>query len=277
MELFDKLDNINLSILDRLDHVDKSQVVFIEKCYIGKLEYLQSVHTDLLACRDKHKAIAFFGRNSEQNPFRYDSYDLDSNVSKITEKIENLKEYFVDKVIAYFENKYNLKMSGYENRDRIKVLKINPSLSTILGFIFEKMGGMSFIDTAKLNLKGDLHKILVRNDLELKGDNINFSDCVYVKKAWNGDLEIEGNYGLGVLRTILCCISLFEFDSTENITGLELPLYQFKFQPQEPMILRNCKKLISIKIFKNGKVNLKFNSKADAADFWNLFELSTIK
>lgn len=167
-------------------------------------------------------------------------------------------------------------MSGYENRDRIKALKTAPSLQIILGFIFEKMGGMSFIDKAKVNLKADFHKIVSNNIFEIKGDNINFDNCVYVKKAWNGDLEIEGNYGLGVLRTVLCCISLFEFNITENTTGLELPLYQFKFQPQEPIILRNCKKVMSIKIFKNGKLNLKFYSKQDSAEFWNLFELNTV-
>lgn len=276
MELFDKLDSINLSVLDRLNNEDKSQVVFIDKCYKGKLTYFESLQTDLTAAQTKHKEAEYFGRNSSENPFRYESYDLDNYVRKLGESITELKSYFVSKIISYFEQKYNLKLTDkYENRETIKALEKEPNLEQILGFIFEKMGGMTFLDTAKQNLKKDFQAKLSRNGLELKGDTIHLSNFIYVKTAWSGDYEVSNDYGIKSLRTLLCCISLFEFEKTENETGLTLPNWSMTFQPQEPFTLRKCTKAATFKIFKNGKLSLKFFTKSDAAQFWDYFELNT--
>lgn len=273
MDIFDKLDKLEIQVLDRLDMSDRDHVVFIDKCYKGKHDYLLGIHTELLEMQKKYNETEYFARNSQQNPFHYENYDLDSLVRKSKDSLSALKSYYVSKLLSYFEEKYNIKFTNkWENRKRVDNLAEEPQLEQILGFIFEFMGGVSFVDTAKKNLKLNLLDFLVRHSVELKGDSIHFPYILYVSKKWNGNYEIDNT---AFLKTLTLCISVFEFSNIENVTGYKPANYSMSVNLQEAIYFPNCKKVNSFKVFKNGKLSLKFTSKADAAEFWNYFQLNT--
>lgn len=273
MDIFTKLDSIKIQAIDKLGSEDKNFVLFIEKCYQSKIAFNEVMITEIKATLTKVNSIDFFGRNDKENPFTFTTYDLSRTLGKIEEELTNVKDYYVSKILTHFEKKYSLQIQIYLNSDRIKALKKEPILSDILEFIFEAIGGSTLKEAAKTNLITDLRKRTVLRDTKLKGDSISFESFLDVNTTWKGESKL-GSHSIKQVNLLLKCISLFEFDETENKTGMSFDGFTVQFDPKEPIILRNCKKVISFRIYKNGNVALKFHSSAEAAQFQNYFSLN---
>lgn len=274
MDIFTKLDKIKIQAIDKLGSEDKDFVLFVEKCYESKLAFDEMLLTDMKATLAKLNSTDFFGRNQKQSAFSFTAYDLSRAISKAEEELPNVKDYYVSKILDHFEKKYNLQIqSNYLNESRIKALKKEPALSNILDFLFEAIGGSTLKEAAKSNLITDLRKRTVMRIAKLKGDSISFESFVHVETTWKGESEL-GSHSIKQVNLLLTCISLFEFDEMENKTGMSFDGFTVQFDPKEPIILRNCKKAISFRIYKNGNVALKFVSPAEAAQFQNYFSLN---
>lgn len=272
MDIFTKLDRIKIQAIDKLGSEDKEFVLFIEKCYESKLAFNDIMLTDMKATLEKLNSMDFFGKN--QGAFSFTAYDLSRAISKAEEELLNVKDYYVCKILDHFEKKYNLQIqSNYMNESRLKALKKEPILSNILEFVFEAIGGSTLKEAAKTNLITDLRKRTAMRLTKLKGDSISFESFVYVETTWKGESEL-GSHSIKQANLLLKCISLFEFDEMENKTGMSFDGFTVQFDPKEPIILRNCKKAISFRIYKNGNVALKFVSPAEAAQFQNYFSLN---
>jgi len=274
MDIFTKLDRIKIQAIDKLGSEDKEFVLFIEKCYESKLAFNQVLLTDMKATIDKLNSMDFFGRNQSHSSFSFTAYDLSRAISKAEEELPNVKDYYICKILGYFEKKYNLQIqSNYMNESRLKALKKEPVLSNILEFVFEAIGGSTLKEAAKTNLITDLRKRTIMRLTKLKGDSISFESFVHVETTWKGECEL-GSHSIKQVNLLLKCISLFEFDEMENKTGMSFDGFTVQFDPKEPIILRNCKKAISFRIYKNGNVAVKFVSPAEAAQFQNYFSLN---
>lgn len=276
MDLEGLFDNIEIENNNRLSKEDQE-----------KMNQFDEILKDLQ--KNGQKYIDFYRENKLYN---YSSRS-ENNKEEVKISIWSLEENFVQEVlfkeienlinnvIYYFKEKYNVKLEYKEHSkdyslDR-RITKaeenfkyfMNITIDDIVNEIFEEMGGMSFNDKAL-----DESKIAIleacrgynRTLTDVKGVNVNITDFLYYD-AWGKDW---GEYRNNSKEKIIHLFKLISYENTNELVNnyefITTPLnnYNNKFIGEYEI---NDSILKSFKTFKNGKVQLKFNSGSQALSF----------
>lgn len=272
MDLEGLFDNIEIENNNRLNKEDQE-----------KMNQFDEILKDLQ--KNGQKYIDFYRENKLYN---YSSRS-ENNKEEVKISIWSFEENFVQKVlfkeienlinnvIYYFKEKYNVKLEykehskDYSLDSRIAKAEenfkyfMNIAIDDILNDIFEEMGGMSFNDKAL-----DESKSVIINSCkrctDVRGINVNVADFLYYDSFYTQ----YGNYQNRHEEKI---IHLFKLVSYEN-TGELVNNYEYITKPLNSHDNKfigeyeiNDSILKSFKTFKNGKVQLKFNSGSQALSF----------
>lgn len=276
MDLEGLFDNIEIENNNRLNKEDQE-----------KMNQFDEILKDLQ--KNGQKYIDFYRENKLYN---YSSRS-ENNKEEVKISIWSFEENFVQKVlfkeienlinnvIYYFKEKYNVKLEYKEHSKDysldIRIAKaeenfkyfMNITIDDIVNEIFEEMGGVNFGDKAL-----DESKIAIleacrgynRTLTDVKGVNVNITDFLYYD-AWGKDW---GEYRNTSQEKITHLFKLISYENTgelinnyEYITTL-LNNYNNKFIGEYEI---NDSILKSFKTFKNGKIQLKFNSGNQALSF----------
>ncbi|MBI6005864.1 hypothetical protein H8J86_07850 [Clostridium perfringens] len=221
-------------------------------------------------------------------------YDLEKKEIKIS--CDSLEEYFVEKVVFreceqfiydiynYFEKKYNLELEtididkDYSLRFRPEIAEKNLNwfmeilnYNIILDNIFNQLEGVSFKERGIQEIKNNVverTKGWNETRINIKGKNLNLKDYLYFDR-WDID---RGDYKIfysneSYVKNLLKLISLYENGEIDNnLDEILKNIKQFKDVTGQIFKL-SYEKVTGIKFYKNGKVQLIFNSGISALEF----------
>lgn len=276
MDLEGLFDNIEIENNNRLNKEDQE-----------KMNQFDEILKDLQ--KNGQKYIDFYRENKLYN---YSSRS-ENNKEEVKISIWSFEENFVEKVlfkeienlinnvIYYFKEKYNVKLEykehskDYSLSSRITKAEenfkyfMNIKIDDIVNDIFEEMGGMSFndksLDESKSAILGACRSYN-RTLTDVKGVNVNISDFLYYD-VWGKDW---GEYRNTSQEKIIHLFKLISYENTNELSNnyefITTPLnnYNNKFIGEYEI---NDSILKSFKTFKNGKIQLKFNSGSQALSF----------
>ncbi|MEK4448665.1 hypothetical protein N1I81_22785 [Bacillus sp. FSL M8-0052] len=258
MSLLNKIKNVTINNTHRISVADK------EYCEHQYMQYLNAQNA-------LDGAIALIKpvceqQRRESRPFISKYKDL----NHLEDRCLEVKKEFIYNITYYFSNKYNVTLNS--NSIDQKYDK-NLTYMDIVAEIFEQLGGYSFEEKA------------VSEIMEASRNTIYNFERVTIKKAsltithfvswdtWYGDYRLHWNNEK--LETLFKALSHFENGSTETLDLLNqmkqqlnegekeyniFSKYEFKFQ-----------KIKSMRVYKNGKITIEFNSNEQANEFANTY------
>lgn len=189
------------------------------------------------------------------------------DIRKIQERIKELKENFVYQICRYFMNKYNVTIdykSIYNKYDT------TVTAQNILDEIVEQLDGFTFVEKAQQEIKQQLQKEITKNT-EVKDNKLILSNFFYIDSfdlKW-GDYKLSYN-SYDRAETLLKALYLYEYNITQLTEEAEQLLKTLKYSKNDDVFTThelNMKKVKSIKLYKNGRVDIEFTSSHYAREF----------
>ena len=268
-DLLDKLENVEIQVTDKFPAED------MEYCRQEEQSY-QAAYTLYSEFSEKAREI-----NARLNALPKNVYV--QKVDENSEKLYDCNERFIYKICAHFRDKYNISInapewktikectSGYGNRNTAVV-----PLQFVLDSVYEQMGGMSFEEKAFEEIKADAKRALTSyhgdSRYVIKGVKLIIADfyCFYKDRIWERyKAKIADCH-----RAFFKALSHFEygkFDINQKYTFL---CGRWEIDEKEGVYDKHfihSSIIYSIKVFKNGKVEIEFKDYQTAVRFMETY------
>lgn len=287
LSIFDKLSAVQITPDNRITDADKQFCEAHQKAYHQAKEGLQNFKEqwENLQSQQAECLNSFVSEKDD----RYNYIHVEGVNSKDFQKtIEKLPSRFIEQLVRYFNSTYHVEISytriqefllpkapdRYESsveeekefHEKLQSLLLR--YEDVLEQIFIQLGGRTFAERALDEIKAKCRaaawssynkeaEYILRNDtLQLLSYACSCSDWVDPPR-WELESKAKdilrgiAHFELGVFGQYPATISrVLEYDNRAN-----------------PQILYDCKKVQQIKMFKNGRVDIKFTSKEYAEQF----------
>jgi len=283
MNLIEKLQAVEMKADNRITEQDRFFCETQQKAYDSARDALSELLSFWENIVSEQKEILKAVESESYGLTRYVASCRFSSHS-INDSLETLPTSFIERIVQYFNHKYHvsvdadtirktlfathqIKASNREDREAIRALKLR--YEEIVEQILLQLGGRTFHERALDELKDKCH-VAAWNayrqtcNYELKNDTIRFDQYACSYERWLDRDRWELNERM---RAVMQGIAHFETGTfhlcphgLSELLGycrLETPQLEFP----------TCDKLQQMRLFKNGRVDLKFASKAIAAQF----------
>jgi len=263
MSLIDKFDNIQVQNTSRISVPDKEFCESEEGKYQTAVTALRQCLTILCEARDKEEKA----RNDREYIHSYD------DVKHMEDRLDAIKSMFVLRICHYFTSKYGVTL----NSDVIerKYQEKDITADNILCEVFAQLGGFSFEEKAQKEIQEKMKSHFSysssrrEEQLKIRGTKLTLDGYVYpYKDKWSNQYEIS-NYGMDSLRDLIRALSHFETGASDILNYYSL-FNQWRLKESEGAFDKQelgYHKVQSIKLFKNGKVEIEFMSAEQAQEF----------
>jgi hypothetical protein len=221
-------------------------------------------------------------RNFDHNKTDYTDYEFKpfESIDNMVDNNYNAVTAFAKTIIGYFNNTYNISVP-YPKIDCDK-LKIGsrPNYIRYVDLIIEHLGGRSFRDTAEEELIKRFHKAVKPGHWskvkpELKKDKIAFPDIIRFDEFWTNKNKMHYNYRQE-LEDFCTGIAFGADNSLRGSTSIILQFDSNDIDVSQPYILTTTN-AESIKFFKNGRIDVKFENAKMAEQCFLKAKLDEIK
>ena len=287
MNALDKLDAVQIEADNRISETDRRfceahQAAYVDaKASLNELEYMW---TDIVSRQSKLlEPAAAVWNNVQEYTYLHRFSEQD-----IREKLEELNDLFISNLVRYFNDRYKVSFDAdsimgtllphkpkndYFSPNTEAVAEYHQKLRTmtvsykdVLEQIFVQLGGRTFLERALDEIKEACHKAAWctyngKAEYELKNDTVRFTygcrfDTMFDKWEVNDSM-----------KEILRGLAYFESEilgyypaAIENLLG-----YSRLVDPR--VEFTSYTKLHSLRMFKNGRVDVKFKNKNYADQF----------
>jgi hypothetical protein len=240
------------------------------------------------------------------NGYRYSYFDHYSNqvklsVDKAKSDLQLIHAEYIGKVIRYFEQAYNISLEGskafeiifpgrpsdlknYSSQETIEKYEsemteyekafLSPfNYERLVDFIFAQLNGLSFKDRAAEEIKTACRQIYQDRryyTAELKGKTITFPHMLHIRDeySWDKGGKIDSLSNSSDMYKVFNALSLFLHDNVQNIFSHFLSRLNDK--TGSSLICDHypgSEFIESVRIYKNGKVVVKFTESQKALVF----------
>ena len=206
--------------------------------------------------------------------------------SDISEHIQSLHADFIGVIVNHFTSTYKVSVSTYDIKNALlpnkpedrwdeekweayekQMQTIIVRYEDIVDQIILRLDGRSFSEQAFYELTENCHKAAwdlnrQKPEYEQKKDTLRFSGYFCTYTDWSGKWELTEN-----MKKILYGALHFEADTYGEIPYYLEGLMGYAGSQLDLVELPGCKKLTQIKMFKKGRVDLKFSSPEYAEEF----------
>lgn len=261
LNLLNKFDNIEIQTHDKISPQDKE---FCEKqqfVYDKAYDCFANVKEQYETLSAETKGICYkdYGTwKDEDSCLRHIHYLL-----TLSDYIKDMNYKFLCNIYSYFRRTYKIALDEYKRESQFKVEK-RFTYHEIVDLIIEEIGGFSFEEAEIIQLKETMKKVIQYHKIGIKKDTIVFDGLIYWNFSnWHKDYEC---YKFENFMKVLEAVQ--RFDSKKDINtpkwyGMDTKYFE---QLENPMTI-DGDMLKQIKLFKNGKVEMKFNSNENALNF----------
>lgn len=181
---------------------------------------------------------------------------ISGSVGKLTEGMQLLNESFISMVIAYFKSTYHINVEDYPKRETTSELL--PSYSPIIEYIIQKVG-TDFLKAGKDEVYKKFRNSFWR---------------IRTQPIINGSLVKLPTYGKSLprLTELLHALSVFVSGSVILTHDCKELLTEWKDQVSTDQVYP-IDQLITIKLYANSRVDLRFQTSRHAEAFFSLYDL----
>jgi len=180
-------------------------------------------------------------------------------------------------IIDYFNTKYNLRLSGvgefFRNPKQIDEYIKKVHFVEVVNWVLDECGGLDFANIGLENLKDEFRReIGSASNVEVTSKKITLTKFLYLEKSYRGDYS-WGYRGIEVLEKVRKALTLYESGELGDQIWDLRPNSSDEPMFDKPYELESTTKAKSLKVFKNGKLEIRFNEVGQEKEFFELFEL----
>ena len=213
---------------------------------------------------------------------------FDISAVQISEHMMKLHSRFIQNLTAHFSRAYHVSIDEYAIEQKLlpqsvfdsrrtiaaqeqyerDMLALSLSYEDIVNLIFEQMNGRDFGEQALYELKDKCHNaawscLKKTADFKIKKSVLRFTyGCSYKNWYSNGDWALNDS-----LKEILKGIAHFETGCFALMPHGFDSLLGYRHSGSETVEFLTCSKVRQLKMFKNGRVDIRFASEAVARQF----------
>lgn len=255
MELLNMFENIKIENKERLSKEDLAYCKKQEYIYLTAYEAYDNFLNviDELQEFDCKELEEIYDINSHAVSYGFDKYDIDKQLS-------NINRRYISGVKGYFERKYNITISSEKIVDKANTKKINNDF--IIDEIFNQLGGFSFEDKATQQIINNFKDFAQYKNVEVKNKKMTMTKVVYTSR-WSDGVDYSSHGNLNIIFTTLNHFTNggYNKDKIYDMSDLRVfGVYELDFEGVE-----------SIKLYKNGKIDINFIDGATALKFANTY------
>lgn len=290
MGLLEKFDAVKLKADDRISESDRLFCESYQKAYDTAREVLSELkyHWEAIVTT-QYDALRELGDERYRNLFIHDPLEI--SASKIKDQLEENHKKLIGKIVSHFCSTYHVSVSEHQvrevllppkpessrwNRNEEEWRQYHATLQTmalryelIVDQVLIQLDGRSFVERAVDELKEKCHKAAwnfyqKKPDYELKKDTLRLTSYACKYESWVGrdrwclhDGAKEILRGIAHFETGGFAFFPLGFSELLGYGNLEEPLHEFT----------TCDKIKQIRMFKNGRVDIKFTSELFAKQF----------
>ena len=262
LNLLNKFDNIEIQTHDKISAEDKEFCENQQFVYDKAYDCFDNVKKQYETLSTETKGICYkdYGTwKDEDSCLRHIHYLLN-----LSDYIKDMNYKFLCNIYFYFRRTYKISLDEYKRESQFKVEK-RFTYHEIVDLIIEEIGGFSFEEAEIINIKNKIKDALKYNKPIIKNDTIIFEKLI----RWSYDKRWDKDYHSCIFDNFMKVINAIKlFDTKKNINvpdWSDTSTIYFE-QLENPMTI-DGDMLKQIKIFKNGKVEMKFNSNENAVNF----------
>ncbi|MFY0521537.1 hypothetical protein ACOMCU_27545 [Lysinibacillus sp. UGB7] len=265
LTLLDKFNAIDISVDQRISEHEvefckRQEMIFYEtrdmlKKYLDEMTILYDKYSE--KNNDIDRAEGFLCNHEDLN--------------KVKSRLASIYKEFVYRITNFFERRHKVSLS-YTNIEE-KNDENSISFSVILEEIFEQLGGLSFKDKAVEEIKAASRNIIYnKNNLQITKSKLALIDCIWWDSYCSDDRK-EISYDDKRVKPLFLALSHFIYGTVEMHWSLSSIYQELRKGSKEYDIFSKYELgvnyLESIKIFKNGKIELVFSDHENAEIFKN--------
>lgn len=285
MDLLEKFNAVEVKANNRISESDQD---FCERNQAAYESALTS-YAELLriSTRLKETQKNLLGGDSEKRGRAYMLSDRDVNINEysVGRHLENLQERFVNNIVQYFCGAYAISIASWsiyqalekqgpaaeDAEENVEPHQKTPvKYETIVDLIFKEMDGRSFEEYAMYQLKNGCKAAIGVGGgyYERKKAVICFRDyfCYASTRDRYGYTEIEWEL-TDKAKSIVKALAHFETGKFADYPGPTGHLIADGKANVDLLGFYGCEKLEELKLFKNGRMDIRFASPTLAADF----------
>ena len=291
MNALDKLNAVQIEADNRISETDRQfceahQAAYMDaKASLNELEYMW---TDIVSRQSKLLEPAAAVWNNVQ---KY-TYLPHFSEQDIRNQLEKLNDLFISNLVRYFNSRYKVSLDAdsiidmllphkpkkdYFSPNTEAVTEYHQKLRTmtvdykeVLEQIFVQLGGRTFLERALDEIKEGCHKAAWHTysgkaEYELKNDTVRFTygcrfDTIFEKWSLNDSM-----------KEILRGLAYFETEALGYYPAGIANLLDWSYKEEPVISFSTYTMLQSLRMFKNGRVDIKFKSKDYASRFVSEF------
>lgn len=274
-DIFSKFENIDITAEQQTSSEDiefckEQEEIYnkLIKAHSSLIPQLQEIHEQA----ENHSK-----KYTKQSSGYTTAYAYSLKPSEIEKTMDNMKNKFISAVCHYFMNKYSVTIN-YESIQS----KYNHDVTheKIINEITNQLGGYNFKEKAEQEIKENLRESFTWKKAENKGKKMILNNFLYIDTSWKkwGEEKIHYNSN-DKLNTLFKALQHFENGSINMNEQFETLYKQLVNGKNEAVFIKhdlNFSKFQSIKIFKNGKVEIEFATSQHADNFNKTYCFSNV-
>lgn len=255
MELLNISENIKIKNEERLSKEDLTYCKKQEYVYLTAYEaYSNFLNViDELQKFNCKELKEIYDINSHAVSYGFNKWDIDKQLS-------NINSHYIWSVAEYFQRKYNVIISCEKIVDKANTNKINNDF--IVDEIFDQLGGFSFEDKATQQIINNFKDFTQYRNVQVKNKKMTMTRVVYTSR-WSDGVDYSSHGNLNIIFTTLNHFTNGGYNKAKvyEMSNLRaFGVHELDFEGVE-----------SIKLYKNGKIDINFIDGATALKFANTY------
>jgi hypothetical protein len=266
LPIFEKLENVKINALDLLQPDDKTYCENIFNLYNAHYSFIKNLLDKTSGDYTNH--LAQFPLDIQD--FYHAMYYMDKYFEGLEGIKYSLEERVITKIENYFKELYNIVFDRYEIKNKESL-----SLENIIDNIIQQ-SGTDLTEAGKMQIITTFQKNFFRPSKQplLKNNKISLPNYFFLRSALMSD-EMSLEYNDRDVSILLDAIALFLFDTTNKTEIFIAQLEEWK-QNIDFSKFYSLQNDVSIKFFKNRRIDIAFNETEMAEKFWEKFQLENI-
>lgn len=280
MDLLEKFNAIEVKATNRISEADKGFCERSQTAYETSLTF----YTELLRLSTQMKEAQEGLSGNDLKGYMISRQDVNIDEDAVERHLDNLQECFIRNIVNYFCGTYAINI---ESRKILRSFKKDDSSESaeesaapkqrkpiryeeIVDLIFREMDGRSFEEYAMYQLRADCKKAVggIGGYYERKKAVICFRDsfCYVITRDRYRYTEYEWNLKDNA-KSIIRALAHFETGKFADYPGFIAHLVTEGTSSTELLGFYYCEKLEELKMYKNGRMDVRFVSPALAVEF----------